>query len=124
MWLRRVLNGAVRYDYSEGVMNRRKFLTNGAMAIVAASVVPAAVLAESHPLQFGKLPQSILGSVFTGGIVPSVTYIIGEHVSESMVTREQMARIEAQFNNLDYYVHHANLLYTGNEPKKKLEFRP
>lgn len=60
------------------------------MAIVAVSVAPAAVLSAES--QFAS-----------GGIVEGGPYFVGERVSESTITHEQMKRIKKLINEPDYY---------------------
>lgn len=89
-------------------MNRRKFLQNGAMAIVAASVAPVAVLS--------------IEEFASGGIAHGRTTLFIHQTCDHFIPNAQMERITKLIGASDYYVHHEHLLYTGREPKKKWEF--
>lgn len=84
-------------------MNRRKFLQNGAMAVVAASVAPAAVLLGNDLISaFDDLYARRIGFA-TGGVVPSGTLFVGEHACDHFIPNATMERIKELMLTPDYY---------------------
>lgn len=80
-------------------MNRRDFLKNSAKAVASVSVAVVAAIASAP-----EISGPALRKFADGGIVTRTHRLfVGDRISESTVTPEQMERIKALIAAPDYY---------------------